>query len=194
MNLFKGFHSHRRYNSSVPARAVADQLSRLRAGTFSLAPVPLGCLGEKGILQLDIESSAADGEALEGAEQPEAAEVDDQVLDKADLREILAAHEDCKVSLPTGFFVSGTRWGLCWRLHYAGFCFRVPGEHIKTFEDWGQSEPADHVYSLRCKDCFPVSAAKDVDVEASDADGSSSDSGPSSEEEEEEEEAEADDE
>ena len=146
--------------------------------------LPLGSLGEHGILQLETETSAGEGEALEGAEQPEAAEVDDQVLDKADFREILAAHEDCKVSLPAGFFVSVTRGGLCRRLHYAGFCFRVPGEHIKTFEDWGQSEPADHVYSLRCKDCFPVSAAKDIDVEASDADGSSSDPGPSSEEEE----------
>ena len=65
----------------------------------------------------------------------------------------------------------------------------MPGEHIKTFEDWGQSEPADHVYGLRCKDCFPIPAAKEVDVEASDADGNSSDSGPSSEEGE----AEADD-
>ena len=78
--------------------------------------------------------------------------------------------------------MSVTREGFCWRLHYAGFCFLVPGEHINTFEDWGQSEPADHVHSLRCKDCFPVSAAKDVEVEASDADGSSSDSGPSSDE------------
>ena len=149
-----------------------------------MAPEPLGCLGEKGILQLDVETSAGDGKALEGAEQPETAEVDDQVLVKADLREILAAHEDCEVSRPTGFFVSVARGGLCRRLHYAGFCFRVPGEHIKTFEDWGQSEPADHVYSLRCKDCFPISAAKDIDVEASDADCNSSDSGPSSDEEE----------
>ena len=101
----------------------------------------------------------------------------DQVLDKADLRAILAAHEDCEVSRPTGFFVSVTLGGLCRRLHHAGFCFWVPGEHIKTFEDWGQSEPADHVYSLRCKDCFPIAAAKDIDAEASD-------SGPSSEEEE----------
>ena len=100
----------------------------------------------------------------------------------ADLREILATHEDCKASLPTAFFVSVTRGGLCRRLHYAGFYFRVPGEHIKTFEDWVQSEPADHVYSLRCKDCFPVAISKEVDIEVSDADGSSSDSGPSSEE------------
>ena len=157
-------------------------MSRLRVGDFSLAPVPLGNLCKKGTLQLELEESAGDGDALEGAELPEAAELDDQILVNADLREILATHEDCKASLPTAFFVSVTRGGLCRRLHYAGFCFRVPGEHIKTFEDWGQSEPADHVFSLRCKDCFPIAAANDVDVEASDADGSSSDSGPSSEE------------
>ena len=99
--------------SKVGAREAAEQLSRLRAGKFTLAPEPLGCLGENGILQLDVETSAGDGEALEGAVQPEAAEVADQVLDKADLREILAAHEDCEVSRPTGFFVSVTRGGLC---------------------------------------------------------------------------------
>ena len=100
-------------------------------------------------------------------------------LEKAGLREVLAANADVETSRPTGFIVSVTRGGLCRRLHYAGFCFRVPGEHIKNFEDWGQREPADHVYNLRCKDCFPAPAAKDMDVEASDADGSSSDSKPS---------------
>ena len=59
-----------------------------------MAPVPLGSLGEQGILQLEIETSAGDGEPLEGAELPEAAEVDDQILDKAGLGEILATHED----------------------------------------------------------------------------------------------------
>ena len=92
-----------------------------------MAPEPLWCLGEKGILQLDVETSAGMARRWKGAVQPEAAEVADQVLDKADLREIQAAHEDCEVSRPTGFFVSVTRGGLCQRLHYAGFCFRVPG-------------------------------------------------------------------
>ena len=86
--------------SSVPAQAVAEQFSRLRVGNFSLAPVPLGNLCEKGKLQLEFETSAGDGDALEGAELPEAAELDDQILVKADLREILATHEDCKASLP----------------------------------------------------------------------------------------------
>ena len=63
----------------------------------------------------------------------------------------------------------------------------MPGEHIRNFEDWGQNEPADHVYNLRCTDCFPAPAAKDIDVEASDADDSSSDSGPFSSSAEEEE-------
>ena len=154
-----------------------------------MTPAPLGSLGEKGVLQLDAEASAGDGALLEETWQlvlpgPESAEVADQFLKKAVLLEVLMAHADVGVSWPTGFLVSVIRGGLCRRLHYAGVCFRVPGEHIRNFEDWGQNGPADHVYNLRCKDCFPAPAAKDIDVEASDADGSSSDSGPSSEEEE----------
>ena len=181
------FHLVERAGAGI--QEVADQLARLRAGNYALTPELLGSLGDKGVLQLETETSAGDGDPLEGALQPvlpgpEAAGDADQDLEKADLRKILETHAVVGGAPPTGFLVSVTRGGLCRRLHYAGFCFRVPGEHIRNFEDWGETEPADHVYNLRCKDCFPIAASKEVEVEASDADGSSSDSGPSSAEEE----------
>ena len=65
-------------------------------------------------------------------------------------------------------------------MHFAGGCFRVPGEHFSQFEDCGQREPDEHEYSFRCKDCFPAlkPAAREEEEagEASSSDGSSSSS------------------
>ena len=68
-------------------------------------------------------------------------------LEKADLQDVFAAHADVETSRPTAFafVVSVTRGGLCRRLHYAGFCFRMPGEHYRICEDCGQQEPAESV-------------------------------------------------
>ena len=48
-----------------------------------------------------------------------------------------------------GFVVSVTRGGRCRRLHFAGGCFRIAGEHCKNFECFGQAMPDDHLFNLR---------------------------------------------
>ena len=48
-----------------------------------------------------------------------------------------------------------------------GSCFRVPGEHYTKFEDHGPDEPGAHLFTVKCKDCFP---APDEEEEAEDDD------------------------
>ena len=81
---------------------------------------------------------------------------------------------------PSGFVISITRGGQCRRLHFAGGCWRIPGEHFKRFDDYGQVVPPESSYTHRCKDCFPVGIvsrqAEDAEAEVSGSSGSSSSS------------------
>ena len=81
---------------------------------------------------------------------------------------------------PSGFVISITRGGQCWRLHFAGGCWRIPGEHFKRFDDYGQVVPPESTYTHRCKDCFPVGIVsrqvEDAEAEMSGSSGSSSSS------------------
>ena len=81
---------------------------------------------------------------------------------------------------PTGFVVSITRGGRCRRLHFAGGCWRIPGEHSGKFDDFGQVVPPESAYSHRCKDCFPAGittrTVEQAEAETSGSSGSSSSS------------------
>ena len=48
------------------------------------------------------------------------------------------------------------------RLHFVGGCWRVPGDHYRHFEDWGQQLPPASRFAARCKDCFGKEAEKPV--------------------------------
>ena len=99
-----------------------------------------------------------------------------------DFQAILADCKDPELQpLPTGFVISVTQGGRARRLQYAGFCFRVPGEHYRKFEGCGDVEPELHRFNLRCLDCFPaVSAPSETATtivdEQSDSDGTASSS------------------
>ena len=95
--------------------------------------------------------------------------------------ESLAVHlVEEKTVRPTGFVVSITRGGRCRRLHFAGGCWRIPGEHYGKFDDFGQVVPPESAYSHRCKDCFPAGittrTVEEAEAEASGSSGSSSSS------------------
>ena len=88
--------------------------------------------------------------------------------------------EEKKKESPSGFVISITRGGQCRRLHFAGGCWRIPGEHFGSFDDYGQIVPPESAYTHRCKDRFPAGIisrqAGDAEAEASGSSGSSSSS------------------
>ena len=79
-----------------------------------------------------------------------------EIAGVVDVAEALALQDVVEAPSPQGFVVSHTRGGHCRRLHFAGGCFRVPGEHYRQFRAYGQDYPAEHLFDLRCKDCFPA--------------------------------------
>ena len=93
-------------------------------------------------------------------------------------RELFSLQEGDVQAAPQGFVISKTRGGKCRRLHFVGGCWRVPGEHYRSFEDWAQQEPGAHEFNCRCADCFPAPKAADreeeCEAEASESDGETS--------------------
>ena len=176
----------------VDNEAAEAQVQRLTRANTSLTPAPMGTMSAGGTAALvaveagewsaqdslpalaDLAADVVDAEAV-AEEEPAAA---DDEEDEAELKSLLAQHELPKQEAPQGFVVSITRGGRCRRLHFAGGCFRVAGEHFSKHDDFGQSEPEEHQYNFRCKDCFPAlkpAAAEAEELEeASDSDSSSS--------------------
>ena len=160
------------------------QLARLRVGDFALTPEPLGSLGDTGFLRFESQVSAGDGASvLEPLFLPdvEAVVESDEEMKSADLAAISAEHAEEEATPPSGFVISLTHGGRCRRLHYTGFCFRIPGGHLLKFELCGEQEPVGHLYDLRCKDCFPAQSLKATreeleEIVSDGSDGSSSDS------------------
>ena len=75
--------------------------------------------------------------------------------DPAEVQAALANLEPASRPPPQGFIVSITRGGKMRRLHFAGGCSRIPGEHYREWLDMGQNLPAPHLYTTRCLNCFP---------------------------------------
>ena len=55
-----------------------------------------------------------------------------------------------------GYVVSVTRGGRHKSLHHVGSCWRVPGQHFKEYEVWGDVLPPAGYLQSRCKDCFKL--------------------------------------
>ena len=87
----------------------------------------------------------------------------------------------------SGHLDLGGEWSdRCRRLHFAGCCFRVAGEHFKVHESYDQVCPPEALYTHRCRDCFPSrqvaerKAEEELDVSAGEELVSSSSSSESS--------------
>ena len=113
----------------------------------------------------------------EAAEEQEL--VEDEFMKGTSLQKLLdeLVSED---EAPQGFCVSKTKGGWCRRLHFVGGCFRVPGEHYRSYESFGQKVPDSHLYDVRCRDCFPADRVAiqkaEREAEVSDSSGASSSS------------------
>ena len=131
------------------------------------------------------QTEPAASEELEEEAQEEMAGRPDPLLDEGfalDSGTAIAMQDPDTPSRPMGFIVSVTKGGRFRRLHFAGGCWRIAGEHYHRFEDWGQEcPPADRVHA-RCSDCFPAGKApaapppqaEDVEDDASSDTSSSS--------------------
>ena len=90
---------------------------------------------------------------------------------------------------PEGFVIAFTQKRLR-RLHFVGCCGKVPGEHYKVFEPYGNLLPPESAFDLVCGVCFrgehlaPASRVPGVseeDLEVADSASGSSSSSSSSE-------------
>ena len=174
--------------------AVAAQIDKLTVANNSLAPDPICSMSSVGVItDLTVPSDGPSESSAVVVEQPEvqavAMEEDFQsseeapaelapIADEKDIGPLLALQDAIDTSLPEGFVISKTKNGACRRLHFVGGCFRMPGEHYKCFESFGQAIPPDEAFNVRCKDCFPagsLQALKDEEAaEISASDGSDS--------------------
>ena len=81
---------------------------------------------------------------------------------------------------PSGFVVSITKQVR--RLHFVGSCYRIPGEHYRSFDKWGTFLPPAAEIGVVCKNCFRGGwAAAEALAAGEDSSGSSSTSSSSSE-------------
>ena len=172
-------------------------MRRLTTADAQLDPETLASMASSGAIVLrDLaEQSVSDGvlvdsgpslaELAADAVEEAVAEADNDEAEPIDetggLLQALLGTQDTVDEPPTGFIISISMRGACRRLHFAGGCFRVAGEHYKTYESFGQSCPSAELYSHRCKDCFPngavAAAREEVDMEVSEgADASASSS------------------
>jgi hypothetical protein len=185
--------------AGVDGAEIDAQIGRLERADTSAAPDPLGSMSDLGALTLPeaAQDAAAEAESLpalddlveedidrEIEQAAEAAETAPDIGGKAQLHRLLGQQVAEELEKPAGFCVSITQGGHCRRLHFVGFCFRVPGEHYKRYESYGQEVPCASRFDVRCKDCFPAGKAseraEEAEQEASDSDGATSASSSSS--------------
>ena len=163
----------------VSERDCEVQTDLLKMADYSLTPTPFASLSPTGgINEEQGEASAGDGVPV-----PEEAD-EEEAEDALEMPE--AKPEDDQLPPPQGFVVSITRGGRFRRLHFAGGCWRVPGEHYRKYVDYGQRCPRPDEVHARCADCFPPekleAIANDSDKESSGSETSSSTSSSSASE------------
>ena len=163
---------------------VAEQLSKLTTADFSLPADPCARLSENGAFSALTAAQPSAGsewvpsvalmdlgvDEQEAEPEEEDLEPDEGVEDVAALAALVVP--DGRAA-PVGYVISKTQGGRCLRLHHTGFCFRVPGEHYREFVDCGVEAPAEHLFTHRCKDCFPSGRPEEAEAEASASDGNS---------------------
>ena len=124
------------------------QADLLKMADYSLTPTPFATLNPTGGINEE------QGEASAGDGVPVPAEGDEGEPEE-ELEMPEAEPEDDQLPPPQGFVVSITRGGRFRRLHFAGGCWRVPGEHYRKYIDYGQRCPRPDEVHARCADCFP---------------------------------------
>ena len=120
-------------------------------GAVLVAEVPQPSVSDEPLISVAdivVESEEADQPALLDLEPP-------PVSDACLLASLLVTQELDEPEAPKGFIISISMRGLCRRLHFAGGCFGVPGEHYRLYESSDQKCPDASLYTHRCKDCFP---------------------------------------
>ena len=128
---------------------------------------------------LCVRQDLREDEELEGEDEEEDDEVVAEGPDEEELKAMLAAAEAEEAPPPTGFLCSISQRGRFRRLHFAGFCWRVPGVHFMQWEDLGQEEPdlAACKINARCSDCFPADRPEQRQKELEEAEDVPEDSG-----------------
>ena len=183
-------------DQGVDDESIKEQLRRLTCADFALAPDPVACISPDGTVSVLAEPSASSAqnpsalpaladlelEAVAAEEEAGADEdLEDEFVKATNLKKLIEKAEEVIDEKPMGFVISKTRGGKCRRLHFVGGCFRVPGEHYRSFDSFGQDVPEQHLFDFRCRDCFPADKPsvqqqeRQEEVSASD-DGSSSSS------------------
>ena len=85
---------------------------------------------------------------------PPAEALDEVDLEEVSLKQEVAAQEKAATDLPpSGFCIAITNRRVR-RLHFIGNCGKVPGEHYKVFEVWGDLLPPEHEVDVTCDVCF----------------------------------------
>ena len=96
--------------------------------------------------------------AHEGLATPRPA-LDEDIAEEIDLEQIslkaeAGAREDAETAAPPhGFVIAKTKKGLK-TLHFVGNCGKVPGEHYKSFDVWGDVLPPPEEMDGTCTVCF----------------------------------------
>lgn len=61
---------------------------------------------------------------------------------------------------PQGFIISLSEGVRLRRLHFAGGCWRIPGEHCRRYDDRGQEAPQPHEFTHMCSSVSPGRGAR----------------------------------
>ena len=131
------------------------QLKRLTCADFSL-PVPHDA--RTSLAQLDPGWEAVP-EATASPASPSPAPPLRHALDEVNLDEVSLKDEQAARTLadtelpPEGFVIAITKRKVR-RLHFVGNCGKVPGEHYKIFERWGNVLPPESEIDVTCSICF----------------------------------------
>jgi hypothetical protein len=105
--------------------------------------------------QLDLPEAEPDDEAMAIGSPPGAPEIAEEIdLEQISLKSEAAAREAAELAaMPHGFVIAKTKKGLK-TLHFVGNCGKVPGEHYKSFDVWGDMLPPASEIDDTCKVCF----------------------------------------
>ena len=170
-------------NLGIEEVEIQAQLGRITLADGELDPTPVASLSAAGFLsiaQAPAQSSAGSGDTVLVANPNEvtalAVDEEEQDDENEDEEEEAIPHgelqDDVDVAgyaldeqeeeeearpAPKGYIASISKRGRFRRLHYAGFCWRVPGLHYLEWEDLGDTDPDLSRIDARCSDCFPAS-------------------------------------
>ena len=146
-------------SKGVLAEEASSQLTALTVADASL-PIPHD--PRKMLLEGNgDEDGDEDGDVDEDEDAPQAVgpapgdeALDTVFFDEIPLKAEQAAQERAANEVPpSGFCIAITQRRVR-RLHFVGNCGKVPGEHYKTYECWGQILPPEHEIDVTCDVCF----------------------------------------